>query len=414
MGKIINLNEKRNKKEKKKFVMNLIFVATLLYIVYAIYLTIKIPKDTVTIESGVLTAEESATGYIIRDEITVKGKNYNNGIYQILTEGERAAKGQTIFRYYGKNESAIQEQIEQINSKIQKALEKENTFLTTDIKNLETEIDDKIQDLKTIYDVQQLTDYKKQISEIILKKATIAGENSKSGSYIKKLVEKREKYEKKLVEGSEYIVAPQSGVVSYRVDGLENVLKTDGFKDLTPQKLDELDVKTGKIVASSTESAKVINNFECYLAAVLNSDPAKQAEVGKSVIITLSSGQELDATIEYIKEQEDGKRLIIFKLTTLTDELISYRKRAFNITWWSVTGIKVPNDAIIEDEKQQKYVLKKTLTGTTKTYIKVLKENSQYSIISSYSPEDLKTLGMDISSYNGINVYDTIMLYPKK
>ena len=414
MGKIINLNEKRNKKEKKKFVMNLIFVATLLYIVYAIYLTIKIPKDTVTIESGVLTAEESATGYIIRDEITVKGKNYNNGIYQILAEGERAAKGQTIFRYYGKNESQIQEQIEQINSKIQKALEKENTFLTTDIKNLETEIDDKIQDLKTIYDVQQLTDYKKQISEIILKKATIAGENSKSGSYIKKLVEKREKYEKKLVEGSEYIVAPQSGVVSYRVDGLENVLKTDGFKDLTPQKLDELDVKTGKIVASSTESAKVINNFECYLAAVLNSDPAKQAEVGKSVIITLSSGQELDATIEYIKEQEDGKRLIIFKLTTLTDELISYRKRAFNITWWSVTGIKVPNDAIIEDEKQQKYVLKKTLTGTTKTYIKVLKENSQYSIISSYSPEDLKTLGMDISSYNGINVYDTIMLYPKK
>ena len=412
MGKIINLNEKRNKKEKKKFVMNLIFVATLLYIVYAIYLTIKIPKDTVTIESGVLTAEESATGYIIRDEITVKGKNYNNGIYQILTEGERAAKGQTIFRYYGKNESAIQEQIEQINSKIQKALEKENTFLTTDIKNLETEIDDKIQDLKTIYDVQQLTDYKKQISEIILKKATIAGENSKSGSYIKKLVEKREKYEKKLVEGSEYIVAPQSGVVSYRVDGLENVLKTDGFKDLTPQKLDELDVKTGKIVASSTESAKVINNFECYLAAVLNSDPAKQAEVGKSVIITLSSGQELDATIEYIKEQEDGKRLIIFKLTTLTDELISYRKRAFNITWWSASGLKVPNSSVLEDEKGFKYVVRRKLGEDKKIIVKVLNKNEKYSIISPYKEEELNTLGIDIDNYTKILQYDTVLVYP--
>ena len=414
MGKLVNLREKKKKIEKKKFIMNIIFIIVSLYIFYAVYLIIKTPSDTIIIENGTLTSEESSIGYIIRDETIVKGKNYKNGINQIILEGEKAAKKQTIFRYYGKEESKIQEQINEVNAKIQKALEKENIFSSSDIKNLDNQIDSKLQDLKTMNDVKNLSEYKKQISEIMLKKATIAGENSKSGSYIKKLIEKREKYEKKLIEGSEYIVAPKSGIVSYRVDGLENVLKTDSFDDLTEQKLNELDVKTGQIVSSSNEEGKVINNFNTYIATISDSLPAKQAETNKNVLITLASGEEINATIFYTKVQEDGKVLIVFKVNTLTDELRSYRKISFNITWWSFSGIKVPNEAILENENHSKYVLRKNSVGTTKCYVKILKTNEKYSIISSYSVEDLTTLGIDINTYKGINVFDTIMLYPKK
>ena len=414
MGKLVNLREKKKKIEKKKFIMNIIFIIVSLYIFYAVYLIIKTPSDTIIIENGTLTSEESSIGYIIRDETIVKGKNYKNGINQIILEGEKAAKKQTIFRYYGKEESKIQEQINEVNAKIQKALEKENIFSSSDIKNLDNQIDSKLQDLKTINDVKNLSEYKKQLSEIMLKKATIAGENSKSGSYIKKLIEKREKYKNQLVEGSEYIVAPKSGIVSYRVDGLENVLKIDGIEELTEEKLNELDVKTGQIVASSSEEAKVINNFDTYVATILDSIPAKQAEIGKNVLITLSSGEEVEATIHYTKVQENGKVLIVFKLKTLTDELRCYRKISFNITWWSVAGIKVPNDAILEDENHSKYIIRKNSTGTTKCYIKILKTNDQYSIISSYSLEDLSALGIDSDGYKGIDVYDVIMLYPKK
>ena len=414
MGKLVNLNEKRKKIEKKKIIMNFIFIIITLYIIYAVYLIIKTPSDTITVENGTLTAEESSTGYIIRNETIVKGKNYKNGINQILLEGEKAAKKQTIFRYYGINENELQTQIDEINEKIQKALEKEKKIPSSDIKNLEDQIDSKIQDLKNINDVKDLSEYKKQLSEIMMKKATIAGENSKSGSYIKKLMEKKEKYEKKLIEGSEYMVAPESGIVSYRVDGLENVLKIDEFEDLTEQKLNELDVKTGQIISTSNEEAKVINNFECYIGTILDSLPAKQAETGKNVLLTLSNGTEVNATIHYTKAQENGKMLIIFKVNTLTDELRSYRKISFNITWWSVAGIKVPNDAILEDENHSKYVLRKTITGTTKCYIKIKKTNERYSIIGSYTIEDLQALGIDTNNYRGIDVYDVIMMYPKK
>lgn len=367
-------------------------------------------------KDGTVTVEESATGYVIRDEMVVQGKNYKNGIYQILTEGERTAKNQTIFRYYNQNETELQDKINEVNEKIQKALEKEENIKkkSADIKNLDEQIDNKLQILKEMNDVKELTEYKKQISDIMLKKAKIAGENSKSGSYIKKLISEREKYEKKLVSGSEYVVAPISGIVSYRVDGLENVLKVKEFENLTQQKLNELDIKTSKIVATSGESGKVINNFEIYIATILDSAAAKEAEVGRNAQISISNGEEMNATINYIKEQEDGKILVVFKLGNLTDELISYRKISFNITWWSVSGIKIPNDAILENENGIKYVLKKTSTGNEKCFIKILKTNEKYSIIEPYNAEDLKALGVNFSTYKGIEVYDSIMLYPKK
>lgn len=415
MSKIIDLKEERKKKNRKNFIMKVISVVTIIYIIYAIYLIVKTPKDTITVETGTLTVEESATGYIIRDETIVKGKNYKNGIYQIISEGERAAKNQTIFRYYGKSEDELQAKIDEIDGKIQEALEKqENTILNADIKNLETQLDEKIQILKNTTDVQALAEYKKEISEIMLKKAKIAGESSQSGSYIKKLIAQREEYETELMDGSEYIQAPVSGVVSYRVDGLEEILTVSGIESLTAQSLEELDAKTGKIVSTSNESAKIIDNFGCYIATVLDSDTAKEAEQGDTVKITLSSGTAINATIYSITEQENGKMLIVFKLSTLNDELISYRKISFNITWWSYSGIKVPNNAILEDENNLKYVVRKTTTGTVNVFVKVLKKNTQYSIISTYSSDDLKELGIDSSTYRGIDVYDTIMLYPEK
>ena len=135
--------------------------------------------------------------------------------------------------------------------------------------------------------------------------------------------------------------------------GLEETLKATDFSNLTEENLNELDIKTGKIVSTSTEYGKVIDNFECFLGAFLNSDAARNAEIGQKVLITLASGYEIEAEIKYIAQQEDDKMFILFDLKTLTEELTEYRKISFNITWWSHSGLKVPNSSIMEDEKRK-------------------------------------------------------------
>lgn len=413
MSKIIKFEDLKNKKLEKKHIVYLIFAIIMIYIFYSIFLLVRKPNDTVTINSGVLTLEESATGYIIRDEKVLKGNNYKNGLTAIVSEGERAAKGQTVFRYSSNQEEEIKSKIEQINLKIQDALSKQPTIFSTDIKNLDKQIDEKIQNLRDSTDMHTITEYKKEIEEIVGKKAKIAGNLSQSGAYIQELTKQKEEYEQQLTADSEYITAPVSGVVSYRVDGLEDTLSTEDLSNLTEEKLENLGLKTGKIISTSQDAGKIINNFDCSLATVLSSEAAKNIEVGNKVTITLSSGNEINSEVKYVAKQDDDKVLIVFDLKTLTDELTQYRKISFNITWWSYSGLKVPNSAILEDEQGLKYVIRKKAGLEQKIIVKVLKKNDKYSVVGTYNNSELEALGIDAKGYIKISQYDNILLYPE-
>lgn len=259
MSKIINFEDLKEKKIEKKHLIYLIFVVIVIYIFYSIFLLVRKPNDTITINNGVLTLEESATGYIIREEQVLKGNNYKNGLTVVVSEGERAAKGQTIFRYNSVQEDEIKSKIEEINIKLQDALSKQaklSTMLPTDIKNLEKQIDEKTRNLNCLTDLHTIEEYKKEIEEITSKKAKISGNLSQSGTYIQELTKQKEEYEQKLISDSEYIIAPVAGVISYRVDGLEDVLSTNNLSNLTEEKLENLGLKTGKIISTSQEARK--------------------------------------------------------------------------------------------------------------------------------------------------------------
>ena len=134
------MKEKTKKvKNKKKIIIGIIFALISLYLMYAVYLLIKQPTDKVTVENGTLFLEETDVGYIIRDEKVVKGNNYKNGMEQIKTEGEKTAKGESIYRYYSKNESDLTKQIAELDTKIQEALEGQTNLYTSDIKLIENQ-----------------------------------------------------------------------------------------------------------------------------------------------------------------------------------------------------------------------------------------------------------------------------------
>ena len=87
-------------------------------------------------------------GVIIRDEIVVKGDNYKNGMVQIVSEKERVAKNEAVFRYLADDEENLKNKIEEIDLKIQEALSKQEIFSSTDIKNLEKQIDNKVKNIR--------------------------------------------------------------------------------------------------------------------------------------------------------------------------------------------------------------------------------------------------------------------------
>lgn len=406
--------KKKSSEEKKKIIVYLTLTAILLYVAYAMYLLVKQPTDIFTIEEGKLYQEETDIGYVIRKETVVRGENYKNGMKQIKSEGERAAKNENIFRYYSTNEESLKKKIEDLDNKIQEVMLNDTSLFSSDMKLLENQIDEKVADINQIEDSTKLAEYKKEINNLVTKKAQIAGDLSPKGSYLNQLIQERKQYESQLNSGAEYVKAPNSGIVSYKVDGLEETLTPDNFSSLSKEYLQSLDLKTGKLVATSEESGKIIDNFSCYIVTSSSSEEAKSAEVGNKLKIRLSNNTEIPAEITNLIKEEEEEVMIILKIEKQIEELINYRKISFDIIWWDDVGLKVPNQAIVKQDNLD-YVVRNRAGYLSKMLVKIKKQGEKYSIVEAYSTEDLKELGFsneEIAKYKKIAIYDEVLLNP--
>ena len=199
-------------------------------------------------------------------------------------------------------------------------------------------------------------------------------------------------------------------MVSYRIDGLEEVLSPNNFENINERLLSGYNLKTGQIVPASKEAGKIVNNYVSYVVVFLNSEEARYADVGKTTaMLRLSDTKEVNAELAY-KKQEDGKVMLIFKINKSVEDLIAYRKISVDVIWWSYTGLKIPNVALIQEEDKY-YVIRNRAGYKDKILVKVLRQNKTYSIIENYKSEELKELGYSqdyINSRKTIAIYDEI------
>ena len=401
-------------KQLKKIVAIIISIFIIIYIIYAIFLLVFNPSNIYILTKGELYAEDETVGYIIRDEQVIRDDENSSGIYKIASEGQKVAKDEYVFRYYKESEKELTEKINEVDYQIQELLEKEKIKPSADIKVIENQIEEKLNNLNYLSNYQEIRESKDNIEELISKKINYIAELTDNVE-IKKYIQQRKEYENQLINGASYKTATMSGVVSYKVDGLEDKLKINNFSELTDTFLESLDLKTGQIISSSNEYGKVIDNFKCYIAVVINSELAKQAKVGDKVTLRISTTEEDDAEIVQINEGS-GNRTIIFELNNMSQNLINYRKIAIDIIWWEKNGYKVPNKAIFTKNfngQDLNYIIRNKNGVQTEILVKIEKQNDKFSIISSYDSSELQELGIDedyIKNYKKISNYDEIVL----
>lgn len=405
-----NGQEKIN--HKKVFITIIGMVLLLLFVVNSSKLLKKTSEKT-TVFEGSLSYEEPVEAFVIRDEVVLQGENSENGLVQILADGERAAMKQSVFRYYSNVEDKILKQIFEVDEKINQALASQTlTKVNADVSSLEHEIEDTVNGMFKLNDIQKINDHKNKIETYISKKVNLTGKNSPEGSELRLLTEERDKLEKQLETSVEVISAPKAGLASYRVDGLEDKLKVGDFSYLTSNLLNSFELKVGAAVPLSNEKGKIVDNFRCYIATIIDTEKSSAAKVGDRVILRLSTSDEIDATIVHIVE-EDDQRILVFEINEKVEELLEYRLITIDIIWWKYTGLKVSNQALI-DEDDKIYVERNMVGYTERLLVKVLRQNDTYSIVESYSDEELESLGYsaeEISGMKNIKLYDEVVLH---
>ena len=401
------------KKIRKGRVFAVVLILALVFI-YAVYLVAKLvqnPTNTFMVTNGKISQEESDIGYIIREETVVKGQNYKNGMVKIKNEGEKVAKGDSVFRYYSSGEEELKNKIAELDVEIQSLMQNEKSSFPSDVKLLESQIEKELDSIYGVNNAQKIQEHKKNINSYITKKAKIS---SPSNSRLKELLSQREEYENRLTSDSENVNAPESGIVSYRVDGLESVLTTEDFTKFNKNFLQDLKLKTGQTVASSEEVGKIINNYQCYIVFNSNTNEAKSSKVGDTIKIRVQNSDTVKASVENIINEDDESKTITVKIANDVEKLIAYRKISFDIIWWDAEGFRIPNEAI-KEENGLSYVVRNRNGYYNKMLVKILKQNDEYCIVRQYKTEELEELGFtssQIYSMRNIALYDEIVLNP--
>ena len=404
-----------------KLICTIIFVVITVIIIAMCIEFISRPANEFIVEQDSVSFEETTEGVFVRKESLVKGNNYKNGMVQIISDGKKTAKGEKIFRYYSNGEDEILKEIDSLSKEINEIIEStEIRVLSSDIVSLEESIEDTINKIYELNDTQKIGEYMKKIDEYMDTKTERTGAGS-DNAYIKTLAEQKNSLESKLIETSEIMTAPSAGLVSYRIDGTEEILTVNNEKDfsyITKDLLNGIDIKSGSIIPINTEQGKIVDSFEAYIAIYMDTERATFAEVGEKVKLRIESTTVVDAELCAINqvEGEENARILVFKIEDDIEKYLEYRRVQIDVIWWDYDGLKVSNSAIIEEDGLS-YVLRSRLGIEEKILIKVLRQNESYSIVENYEDDELIELGYseeDLKDRNHIKLYDRIVVIDKK
>ena len=333
---------------------------------------------------GKLSDEEQVDGIIIRSEEVL---NIEKGqkIQKIKENNEKVSKNEIVAKVSTQNEQDIMKKIEEVNKKIEQALS-ENQINVNSAQNIT--INEKIERvLAHVSDTNfqsKIEEYDKEIKNSLYEKAKISGELTKEGSKLKNLIKEKENLEATLNSNTKNVISTSAGNISYIVDGYEQKFKADNFDYLTEDILKSVDIKRGAVLSVSDNKAKIIKDFNTYIACIVKKDRLKDVKRGKTLELNINNEHEALSMVEYIKDIDNSKSIVVFSTNKLSTELSKYRKISLGIIWWSEVGLKVSNKAIKRIEKQH-FVVKNKSGFTELIPVKLIKETEEYSLVSGYS-----------------------------
>ena len=362
---------------------------------------------------GKLADEEQTEGIIIRSE-EVLNVEKGQKIQKIKENNEKVSKNEVVAKVSTQNEQDIMKRIEEVNKKIESALA-ENQINVNSTQNIT--INEKIErvltNINTVNLQSKIDEYDKEIKNALYEKAKVSGELTKEGSKLKSLIKEKENLENTLNSNTKNIISTNAGNISYIVDGYEEKFKTDNFEYLTEDLLKSVDIKKGSVLSVSDNKAKIIKDFNTYIACIVNKDRLKNIKRGKTLELNINNEHEALSMIEYIKDIDNNRSIVVFSTNKLSTELSKYRKISLGIIWWSEVGLKVSNKAIKKIENQN-FVVKNKSGFTELVPIKIIKETEEYSLVSGYSSK----LRANKNSKELIDIpilqeFDEVILNPK-
>ena len=351
-------------------------------------------KTTYTVVNGTIERAQETNLYVLKNESLVD-YDKTQSVTAIVDQGKRTSKNEAIATYKSDSYDDYQNKISQIDKQIQTLVKDLPPTYSADISNIDSEILKYATQVQNTTSYLKMQEYKTKLDGLAYKKITVLANSTPDSSAIRELVNKRKDLVSKSKESSNTIWAPISGLVTYKIDGLENIYDFANIKEYGVDEFEDIISKYDGTI-NSEFGIKVVDNYDIYfLIKTKRSDDDQYIKEGTSYNIRISDLENKNIRANLVKNiQTDEYNYSLFELDNEIDDVIDYRKLSCEIIWNTFSGMAIPMNAIYtNEEKRYSYVLMVYGTEYVEIPIKVLQSSDSIAIVDNLSQDELSNIG---------------------
>lgn len=422
---------KRKIKNKKKEIRDRIIVIGLgiiLLTIILIYISKKETNKTIFPVNDTFLKEVDLQAIVIKDEKVFETSEARDEKNSML-EGEKVPVGAKVQdSRFLKDFKFLKEELKEVEDAILilEKSDKNDGFENKKDKLIE-EYNASIKNLQeNIYrgDYKETNNVKKQSVLIIEEINRLEPKNGFLDQSIESLEAKIEELKKEISQNDSFDTTNFSGILSYEIDGYENIFKvksldnyTYDILELPEEEMDNID-NTGKLKSlKDFQGFKIINNFEWYLAIkVDNRKKIDDYSVGDFLHIRYplkDNYVEIEGKIISINNTSN-RSVIVLKFNKYLHDFYNARFPKVKLIQKSVEGLKIPKETIFEQDGE-KGVYIKDFSGIVKFRpIKTISTEGEYTYIEKGNKDFLISIDTRKESVRTVSIHDEILLKPNR
>lgn len=341
-------------------------IAVLIFIIHHLYGYIAAKPKFEFVSTGRVEHTIGATALIVRDE-TVIPSNVKGELVTKATEGSRIAKNQKLAMVVPDNMSATVTNLRNTQSQISEVQQEIiDSGKAPGAKNV---YDDSDKDILPIVDLlrqdamggilSNISSYESSLAVLIDKREKELSKLEFEDERLNLLRNDAESYEKQLEKSASNIEATSPGIVSYKLDGLEEELSFDLLLNEEPSKIKEYIDNSSSVITSDLEVeedenvARISQNELQYLAVVLKGKDVKFEEFATDTthnINIASEGVTIDNCVVVRSVPCDDGLLVVFSTSRHVESLIGFRTINIEIVINTTSGLRVQTTSLVKPD----------------------------------------------------------------
>lgn len=376
--------------------------------------------STQIVKMGTLDTSNHFDGIIFRNEKVIYSEESGNVRY-VVAEGEKVKKDGTVYVLVDEeNLVTTTAEKQEVDAKLYNNAENDAAISSKQDEryNLEQEVKKRFEDFYNNR-YESATSYiytlRNQLDSSVANRTNLyATEQEKKNQ---ELVALKEQLETDLGNYQKGKAATESGIISYRMDGNETEDAKQKIESLTYDVYNKMrkSTSTSTLGQSTINSGdpiyKLILNNEWYIVTYAEAKDAEAYTVGQSYMINFDElGNQAISFNLFSKKEEQNRVQLIFKTGNQIGDFLDSRTIKFSIGEKETSGLKIPNQAIVEQnlikipaafctQVEDKLVVYRQKGEVTET----VELNVQY------TQDDMKYIRQDLTDINNIQVNDVLV-----